>query len=95
MGGLAEALSLATLVVLSAAMPLALVAVVGFRGTPFGSVLKPLPVTFGAYVLMNAAQVLGVGLSPSGLLLLSGVAVLAAFASALNATLVLTERRAL
>lgn len=91
----AQALSLATLAVLAAALPLSLIAAVGFRNAPFGGVLKPLPVTFAAYVLMNAAQVLELAVPPGGYLVLSVTAIVAAFVAALNATLVLTERRSL
>lgn len=92
---LADAFALATLALLSAVLPLSLLAALGFRDAPFGSVLAPLPVTFGAYVLVNALQVLSVSVSSWVYLALTTVAILAAFAAALNATLVLTERRAL
>jgi len=51
------ALDILSLVATSVAFALALVAARGFRGTPWGRVLSPLPVVFGALTLSTAISV--------------------------------------
>lgn len=52
----AVALDILTLVATSVAFTLALVAARGFRGTPWGRVLAPLPVVFAAMTLSTAVS---------------------------------------
>lgn len=88
-------LELATMLVLAGTLPLAVVAVRGFRGAPFESVLRPLPVVIVAYVAMNAPAVVGVSAPPTFYLATSTVGVLGALVSAGHALVLLTERRKL
>lgn len=55
---LVTALRLAQVAVLSAALPLALIAAYGYRDAPFGGVLRPLVPVVVIYLLLAAAQVL-------------------------------------
>lgn len=88
-------LELATMLVLVGTLPLAVIAVRGFRGAPFGSVLRPLPVVIVAYVLMNAPGVLGVSAPPAFYIATSTVGVVGTLVSAAHAIVLLTERRKL
>jgi len=84
---------LAEIVVLSMALPLAVIAVLGFRGSPFGKVMAPIPVAVAAYLLAAASVMI---FDPVPLILylaLSVVGTLAAVYSVANAVLLLTERR--
>jgi hypothetical protein len=88
-------LALATTLVLAATLPVAVIAVRGFRGAPFGSVLRPLPFVILAYVGMNVPNVVGVS-PPAGFpLAASLVGVGGALVSAAHALVLLTERRKL
>ncbi|UPV99748.1 hypothetical protein M0R88_14660 [Halorussus gelatinilyticus] len=88
-------LALATMLVLAGTFPLAVVAARGFRGAPFGSVLRPLPVILLAYVALNANVALGVSVPPVYDLVASAVATVAALVGAANVLVLLTERRKL
>lgn len=92
---LEQILSLATVLVLAATLPLSLVAVRGFRGAPFGAVLRPLPVVLVAYVGLNAVWVLDVSVPPAYQIATSSVATAAALFSAARLVVLLTERRKL
>jgi hypothetical protein len=88
-------LALATTLVLAATFPVAVIAVQGFRDAPFGSVLRPLPFVFLAFIGLQAPTVVGVS-APAGLsLLMSIVGVGGALVSAAHALVLLTERRKL
>lgn len=88
-------LSLATVLVLASTLPLSLVAVRGFRGAPFGAVLRPIPVVVVAYIAMNAAWVMDASVSPTYRIVTSTVATLGVLVSAAHALVLLTERRKL
>lgn len=88
-------LKLATMLVLAGTLPLAIVAVRGFRGAPFRSVLRPLPVVIVAYIAMNAPGAVGVSAPPTLYLATSTVGVFGALVSAGHAIVLLTERRKL
>lgn len=88
-------LAFATVLVLAATLPLSLVAVRGFRGAPFGRVLRPLPVVFVAYIGLNAVWVLDVSVPPAYQIATSSVAATAALVSAGRLVVLLTERRKL
>lgn len=88
-------LELATVLVLAGTLPLAVIAARGFRGAPFGSVLRPLPVVIAAFVGMNAPGVMGVSASPAFYVVTSTVGVVGALVSAAHALVLLTERRKL
>ncbi len=88
-------LALATLLVLAGTFPLAVVAARGFRGAPFGSVLRPIPVVLLAYAALNVDTALGVSVPPVYDLVVSAVATVAALVSAAHVLVLLTERRKL
>lgn len=93
--GLEQMLSLATVLVLSATFPLSVVAVRGFRGAPFASVLRPIPVVLLAYIALNAPWVLDVEPSPEYYIVTSTVATAGTLVSAAHVLVLLTERRKL
>ena len=80
-------------VVLSIALPLSVIAALGFRGSPFGKVMLPLPVAIVAFLLADGS-VLFLDTVPEILYaVLVTLGVLAVVYSAVNAMLLLTERR--
>lgn len=95
-------LSLANVVVLTVGLVLSLVAVRGFAGAPFGRMLRPLPVLFLAFLLVNTpwtAELTGWPIYvPAYTLVYAAVytvAVAAAVWAAVQAVYLLTERRQL
>lgn len=92
---LERVLALATTVVLAGTVPVATIASRGFRGAPFGAVLRPLPVVILAYVAMNAPAAVDVDLPSAYYLVASTVATVGALVSAAYALVLLTERRKL
>lgn len=88
-------LELATILVLAGTLPLAVIAVRGFRGAPFGSVLRPIPVVLVAYIAMNVPEVVDVGLPEIYYLVSSTIGVVGVLVSAAQAIVLLTERRKL
>lgn len=85
---------LATFAALTAALPLSLVAALGFRDAPFGAMLKPLPVLIVAHAALNAVGILRIDIGGAAYLALSSAAVGASLVAAVNGILLLTERRA-
>lgn len=92
---LERTLELATMLVLAGTLPLATIAARGFRGSPFGSVLRPIPVVLVAYIAMNAPGVVAVDLPESYYLLTSTIGVVGVLIAAAHAVVLLTERRKL
>lgn len=97
-----ELLSLANVVVLTVGLVLAVVAARGFSDAPFGRMLRPLPVLFAAFVLVNTPWTTGLvgwpGYVPGYLVVYTvvfSVAVLAGVWAAVQAVYLLTERRSL
>ncbi|WP_137286844.1 hypothetical protein [Halorussus salinisoli] len=88
-------LALATTLVLAGTVPVAVIAARGFRGAPFGSVLRPLPLVFLAYVALNANVVVGVAVPPVYDIVMSAVATVSALVAAAHVLVLLTERRKL
>lgn len=88
-------LELATMLVLAGTLPVAVIAVRGFRGAPFGSVLRPLPFVILAYIAMNAPSVTGTEVPEIFYLVTSTIGVGGALVSAAHAIVLLTERRKL
>lgn len=86
-------LNLATVVVLVGTLPLALIAVRGFRNTPFVEVLEPIPVVIVAYIGLNVPDVVGLELPIPLAVAVSGVGVLGTLVAATRAILLLTERQ--
>ena len=93
--GLEQILSLGTVLVLAATFPLSVVAVRGFRGAPFASVLRPIPVVLLAYIAFNATYVLDAAPSPAYYVVTSMVATGGTLLSAAHVVVLLTERRKL
>ena len=96
---LVEVLSLVNVMVLTVGLLLSIVAVRGFKDAPFGRMLKPLPVMFLAFILVNAPWTAGwLGELPHFWKLYSvvfTVAVVAAMWASAQAIFLLTERREL
>lgn len=99
---LVQLLSLLNLVVLTVGFVLSVVAARAFSDAPFGRMLRPLPVLFAAFVLLNAPWVTGfdgwVAYVPWYSVVYQAVftvAVVAAMWAAAQALYLLTERRAL
>lgn len=88
-------LELATVLVLAGTFPVAVIAVRGFRGAPFGAVLRPLPVVVLAYVGMNAPSVASLDAPTGYYLVTSTIGVVGALVAAAHALTLLTERRKL
>lgn len=83
--------NLVQILLLAVSLPLALLAYKGYRGTPWGGVLQPLPIMEGCFILYLAILILRIDTA-----LAFGVAVtasiigtLAAFLSAVRLTLLL------
>lgn len=88
-------LALATTLVLAGTFPVAVIAARGFRGAPFGSVLRPLPVVLLAYIALNANVAVDVAVPPVYDLVASAVATVGALVAAAHVLVLLTERRKL
>ena len=95
-------LSLANVVVLTVGLVLAIVAARGFSDAPFGRMLRPLPVMFAAFLLVNTPWTTELSGWPGyvpryGLVyaVVFSVAVLSATWAAVQAVFLLTERRSL
>jgi len=92
---LEQFLSVATVLVLAAAFPLSLVAARGFRGAPFGGVLRPIPVVVVAYIGLNVVWVVNVSVPPVYQLVTSTVATVGVLVAAARLLVLLTGRRKL
>ncbi len=80
-------------VLLSAALPLSVVAALGFRGSPFSKVTAPIPVVLVCYVVADGSRLYLEKVPPTFYAVVTSVAVVAAVYAAVNAVLLLTERR--
>lgn len=92
---LAQILELLTLLVLTATVPLAVIAIRGFEDAPFGRVLRPLPIVFLGYVAYIGPTFLDITIPIMYYAAVSTVAVIASLIAALEASLLLTGRRAI
>lgn len=90
---LSKVLSLATVLVLVGTLPLAIIAAHGFRNSPFGGVLKPIPVVLIAYIALNVPNAIGMELSAEFAVIVSGIGVVSALVAAVHAIRLLTERK--
>jgi hydrogenase-4 membrane subunit HyfE len=88
-------LSMATVFVLAATLPLAVIAVRGYWQAPFRRLLGPLPVIIGALVALHVPAVLAVDPPVVYATVVSSLAVAASFAMAFEALFLLTGRRKL
>lgn len=88
-------LELATILVLAGTLPIAVIAARGFRGAPFGSVLRPIPFVLVAYIAMNVPEVVGVDLPEFYYLVSSTIGVAGVLVAAVQAVVLLTGRRKL
>lgn len=92
---LVELFRLGQVVVLSATLPFTVVAARGFRGTPFGRVVRPLvPITV-AYLAIAATKVVAPAASALASRLFGTLAVVLIAWAAAQAILLLSGRRAL
>jgi len=88
-----ELLLFALVVILGAALPLSVIAALGFRDSPFGRVTVPLPFILVAYLLSDGIRVVIDDLPVVYYLTLTTAALVAIVYVAANAFLLLTERR--
>lgn len=88
-----KALIFGEVVVLSMALPLSVVAALGFRGSPFSKVMAPIPVTIAAYLIADGSVLFLDPVPSLFYTVFSSIGLLAAVYAALNAMLLLTERR--
>ncbi len=95
MPALVELFRIGQVIVLSAVLPLAVVAARGFRGTPFGRVVLPLIPITGAYLAIAATKLVLPGMAGTASRLLGTVAVVLMAWVAAQAILLLSGRRAL
>lgn len=91
---LASIFEILAMLVLAAALPVTYLAMQGFQDAPFGRVLRPMPVVFLGYIVYIAPQYLDLGLPLSFYAVVSTISVLASLVAAIEATLLLTGRRA-
>lgn len=87
-------LDLVQVVALSIGLVLAVIPAIGYRDTPFGSVLLPLPVVALAFLLTNVVQLLPLSgsIGDSVIAGASSIGILAVGWTAFQMTFVLTER---
>lgn len=90
-----ELLAVAQVFLLGMALPLSVIAVRGYEGTPFGRVLQPLPVVALGFVLTAAAKLLPLGVHETYYVYAAGntIGTVAALVSAVRLVLLLTQRR--
>lgn len=89
----ASVLEFLTLLVLAATLPISVVAVREFEGAPFGRVLRPIPVVVLAFIVYNSPTYVDYDVPLTFYAVVSTVAVLGCLVAALEAALLLTERR--
>lgn len=88
-----RALTLSTTLALAGSFVFALVAVRGYWNTPFGDVLRPLPIAFGGFLAASLPGLLGLGVPLSYRIVVASGGVLAAFVAAAEAVVLLTGWR--
>lgn len=91
----ASVLELLTLLVLTATLPVTYIAIRGFQDAPFGRVLRPLPVVYVGYIFFIAPSFFDFSIPLLYYAVVSTVAVGAILVAALEASLLLTGRRAI
>ncbi|WP_058366992.1 hypothetical protein [Haloparvum sedimenti] len=80
---LSRLLLLLTTLTLAAGLPLSVIAARGFAGSPFGRVLRPIPVVFIGFIALNVPTIVGIGTAGVYDLIVSTLAVGAAVAAAI------------
>lgn len=94
-----QSLTLLTIVVQAIALVLSIIAVKGFRGAPINRVLKPLPVVMACMLIVNmpwASLVLfSIPYAQVIYAIVFSIGTLAAVIAAIQAAMLLTERRTL
>lgn len=88
-----DVMVLAEVVVLSGALVLSVIAALGFWDAPFGRLLKPLPLVYFAFLLMDAGNLLEADLPLTYFHGVGAIAVFVAAYAAIQGALLLTERR--
>lgn len=86
-------LTVGTLVALSMGFPLSLIAARGYQGAPFARVVRPLPVVFGGYIVVNVNLLIEPDAVNLINLVFSTAAIVAALVAAANYAWLLAERR--
>lgn len=88
-----ELLILVTTLLLTTALPLSIIAAMGFRDTPFGKVVTPIPIVLAAYIVVMSSRLVDHGLPETFPVAFSTIAVLASVWAAIQGALLLSERR--
>lgn len=88
-----ELLVLVTTLLLTTALPLSIIAALGFRDTPFGKVVTPIPFVVGAYIVVTSSQLISHNFPEAFTAAFSTVAVFAAVWAAIQGAMLLSERR--
>jgi hypothetical protein len=78
---------------LAGALPLSVIAARGFWHAPFGRLVRPLPVVFACFLVMDASNLTGLDLPRWYFYLLAVPGFWAASYAAVQGALLLTERR--
>lgn len=90
---LERVLALSTTFALVGSFVFSLVAVRGYWHTPFGDVLRPLPIAYGGFVVAALPEVLGLEVPVSYRVIVASGAVLAAFVAAAEGVVLLAGWR--
>lgn len=85
---------LTQIIILSASLPLAVIAAYGYRDAPFGSVLKPLVPVVVAYLLLAVVELLYPAWSVTATPLLGGIGLALVGWTTVQLVLLLTGRKA-
>lgn len=90
---LERVLTVSTTVALLGSFAFSLVAVRGYWNTPFGDVLRPLPIAFGGFLVAALPDFLGLSVPVGYRVVVASGAVLAAFVAAAEGVVLLTGWR--
>lgn len=88
-----QAFVLIEVLCLAAAIPLSLIAARGFWNAPFGRMVRPLPVAFASFLVMDASNLAGIDFPRWYFYLLAVPGFWAASYAGVQGALLLTERR--
>lgn len=88
-----DLLILLTLILLTTALPLSIIAALGFRKTPFGKVVTPIPVIVAAYIVVMSSRLIDYSFPETFPVAFSTIAVLSAVWAAIQGAMLLSERR--
>lgn len=90
---IAELLNFAEMIFIAMALPLAVIAALGFKGSPFGKLVVPLPFILVLFLVADGSLLLVGRPHPTIYYAVAGVGVLTAVYAAYHGMMILTERR--